>query len=67
MAQAFVNAAPRANGVGQRLAASLARPRDKPDERVLFDLLAEWAPAEATRQRILVENPETLYGFARSG
>jgi len=30
---------------------------------VLFDLLAEWAPDEATRNRILVANPEALYGF----
>jgi D-galactarolactone isomerase len=36
---------------------------DKPDDAVLFDLLSEWAPEEATRQRILVENPARLYGF----
>ena len=35
----------------------------KPDDAVLFDLLAEWAPPEGLRRRILVENPETLYGF----
>jgi hypothetical protein len=34
-----------------------------PDDALLFDLLATWAPNEATRHRILVENPETLYGF----
>jgi D-galactarolactone isomerase len=39
---------------------------DKPDDAVLFDLLATWAPKEATRRRILVENPEKLYGFAKS-
>ena len=33
---------------------------------LLFDLLIEWAPDEATRHRILVENPVTLYGFAPS-
>jgi hypothetical protein len=33
-----------------------------PNDALLFDLLATWAPDEATRQRILVENPETLYG-----
>ena len=38
----------------------------KPDDAVLLDLLAEWAPNEATRHRILVENPETLYGFSKS-
>ena len=25
-----------------------------------------WAPSEATRHRILVENPEALYGFTKS-
>jgi D-galactarolactone isomerase len=33
---------------------------------VLFDLLLEWAPDEATRNRILVSNPEVLYGFPRT-
>jgi predicted TIM-barrel fold metal-dependent hydrolase len=38
---------------------------DKPDDAVLFDLLNTWAPDEATRQRILVENPAKLYGFPK--
>jgi len=41
--------------------------KEKPDDALLFDLLAEWAPDEATRQRILVTNPAALYGFARVG
>jgi predicted TIM-barrel fold metal-dependent hydrolase len=40
--------------------------RDKPNDATLFDLLTEWAPDAALRQRILVTNPEALYGFARS-
>jgi D-galactarolactone isomerase len=40
---------------------------DKPDDAVLFDLLTEWAPDQATRHRILVDNPARLYGFARAG
>ncbi len=36
----------------------------KPDDAVLFDLLSEWAPDPLTRHRILVENPQNLYGFA---
>jgi len=40
--------------------------KDKPDDTVLFDLLATWVPDEATRNRILVQNPETLYGFGKS-
>jgi len=39
---------------------------EKPDDALLFDLLAEWAPAEATRQRILVDNPAEVYGFPKS-
>jgi len=35
----------------------------KPDDARLFDLMARWAPDEATRRRILVENPAALYGF----
>jgi D-galactarolactone isomerase len=34
-----------------------------PDDAILFDLLLEWAPDDATRHRILVTNPEALYGF----
>ena len=37
-----------------------------PDDALLFDLLATWAPDPATRNRILVQNPEALYGFAKS-
>ncbi len=40
--------------------------KDKPDDAVLFDLLAEWAPDEAIRTSILVQNPATLYGFPAS-
>ncbi len=39
---------------------------NKPDDSVLFDLLTVWAPDEVTRNRILVRNPETLYGFPES-
>jgi D-galactarolactone isomerase len=33
------------------------------DEAQLLDLLIEWAPEEAMRSRILVDNPAALYGF----
>ncbi len=36
---------------------------DKPDDAILFDLLAQWAPDERTRARILVDNSAKLYGF----
>ena len=37
--------------------------RQKPDDAWLFDLLAQWTPDEAARNRILVDNPRALYGF----
>jgi predicted TIM-barrel fold metal-dependent hydrolase len=37
--------------------------QDKPDDALLFNLLADWAPDSATRHRILVENPAMLYDF----
>jgi D-galactarolactone isomerase len=36
-------------------------PKPVPDDAVLFDLLAKWAPDPATQRRILVENPQRLY------
>jgi predicted TIM-barrel fold metal-dependent hydrolase len=38
----------------------------KPDDALLFDLLADWAPDEAVRHRILVQNAEGLYGFPKT-
>jgi D-galactarolactone isomerase len=40
-------------------------PKVKPDDSILFDLLLAWAPDAATRNRILVNNPQTLYGFPK--
>lgn len=37
--------------------------RDLPDDAELLDLLLEWAPDDAVRHQILVENPQVLYGF----
>jgi len=34
-----------------------------PEDGALFDLLGEWAPGEAERRRVLVDNPARLYGF----
>ena len=64
IAQAFVKAAP------ERLVWGSDWPHPgvttvKPDDALLFDLLAEWAPEEAVRNRILVTNPEALYGFGK--
>ena len=62
VAQAYVKAAP------ERLVWGSDWPHPseeehKPNDALLFDLLAAWAPDEATRNRILVANPEALYGF----
>ena len=34
-----------------------------PNTTDLFDLLGDWAPDDATRKRILVDNPTTLFDF----
>ncbi len=34
-----------------------------PNDGALMDQLADWAPDEAVRKKILVDNAETLYGF----
>ena len=64
VAQAYVQAAPERMVWGS----NWPHPNEtnKPDDALLFDLLARWAPNEATRHRILVENPEMLYGFAKT-
>ncbi len=64
VAQAYVKAAPERMIWGS----NWPHPGEatKPDDAVVFDLLSQWAPDEATRHRILVENPETLYGFSKS-
>ncbi|MBF6989535.1 MULTISPECIES: amidohydrolase family protein [unclassified Cupriavidus] len=40
-----------------------AETRVKPDDALLYDLLARWTGTNALRQRILVDNPASLYGF----
>ena len=63
LAQALVRAAP------ERIlwASNWPHPgHDDPqvrDEALLLDLPIEWAPEEAIRNRILVDNPAALYGF----
>jgi 2-pyrone-4,6-dicarboxylate lactonase len=38
-------------------------PIPMPNDGDLLDQVADWLPDEATRNRILVDNPTTLYGF----
>jgi D-galactarolactone isomerase len=61
LAKTLVKAAP------ERMlwATNWPHPNEKhpPDEAGLLDLLLDWAPDEATRRKILVDNPTALYGF----
>jgi D-galactarolactone isomerase len=66
VAQAYIKAAPERVVWGSDWPHPTEKPEHKPDDATLFDLLTEWAPDEAQRQRILVSNPEALYGFARA-
>jgi D-galactarolactone isomerase len=64
LAQAFVMAAPERVVWGT----DWPHPSSKvhPDDAALLDLLLVHAPDEATRKRILVTNPEALYGFPKT-
>jgi predicted TIM-barrel fold metal-dependent hydrolase len=65
IAQDFVKAAPERLVWGSDWPHPTSPGPAKPDDALLFDLLAVWAPDERTRQRILVENPQNLYGFTK--
>jgi D-galactarolactone isomerase len=62
LAKALVAAAPE-RGLW---ASNWPHPSEKdhpPDDAMLLDTLLAWAPDEAIRHRILVDNPAQLYGF----
>jgi len=64
VAKAFVSAAPERMVWGSDWPHPTVKEiANKPDDAILFDLLADWAPDERTLRRVLVENPERLYGF----
>lgn len=64
IAQAYVAAAPERLVWGSDWPhpSEIHKP-ERPDDAVLFDLLSVWVPDEKTRHRVLVTNPEELYGF----
>ena len=66
IAQDFAKSAPQRMVWGSDWPHPTSPGPTKPNDAVLFDLLGVWAPDEAVRHRILVENPEALYGFAKS-
>ena len=63
VAKAYVNAAPERMVWGSDWPHPTEKADAKPDDAVLFDLLDDWAPEEAIRDRILVDNPAALYRF----
>ena len=65
VAKAFIQAAPERMLWGSNWPHPGEFPSQLPDDAAVMDLLPEWEPREAVRRRILVENPETLYGFPK--
>lgn len=65
--KAFVDAAPERMlwGTDWPHPSIFSERKPWPDDANMLDLLAEQAPDETVRHRILVENPATLYGFDR--
>jgi predicted TIM-barrel fold metal-dependent hydrolase len=63
LARAYVQLAPERLVWGSDWPHPTSPADAKPDDAVLLDLLATWAPEEAVRNRILVANPAKLYGF----
>lgn len=65
LARAYIDAAPERVvwGSDWPYPSASAGERPFPDTAQLFDLLADWSPDESALTRILVTNPEALYGF----
>ena len=67
LAKALVKAAPERMLWASNWPHPSATAANMPDDGELLDLLVDWAPTEATRRRILVDNPALLYGFRNNG
>jgi predicted TIM-barrel fold metal-dependent hydrolase len=63
IAQAWVRQAPERVVWGSDWPHPTEPVASKPDDALLFDLLSQWVPDEATRRRVLVDNPARLYDF----
>jgi D-galactarolactone isomerase len=59
----LIKAAPERVVWGSNWPHALAEKVGYPDDAALLDLLLDWAPDEAARRKILVDNPAKLYGF----
>lgn len=66
VARAYAKAAPERCVWGSDWPHPTEQQKQLPDDALLFDLLTDWVPDERVRHRVLVENPEKLYGFGRS-
>jgi predicted TIM-barrel fold metal-dependent hydrolase len=64
VAQAYVKAAPERLVWGSDWPHPSER-ETKPDDAILIDLMLAWAPDEAVRNRIFVDNAATLYDFPK--
>jgi predicted TIM-barrel fold metal-dependent hydrolase len=63
LAQAFVSHAPERMVWGTDWPHVNMDGREMPNDGGLLDLMLEWVPDEAVRNRILAQNANTLYGF----
>jgi len=63
IARALVTAAPERCVWGSNWPFPSSSPQARPDPVLMMDIVKSWAPDEKLRPRILVENPEALYGF----
>ena len=63
LAKALVRAAPERMVWASNWPHPSVSREDAPNDAMLLDLLLDWAEDEKTRNRILVHNPEKLYGF----
>ena len=63
LARAFVKHAPERMVWGSDWPHVNLDGREMPNDGDLVDLLAEWVPDEAVRNRILAHNAKALYGF----
>jgi len=67
IARAYVKAAPERLVWGSDWPHPGVRdPEPKPDDAILIDLMLDWAPNEAVRNRIFVDNAAKLYDFPKS-
>ena len=60
--QHYLNALRASATIGEAMVEAKRRIRT-PDLVELFNLLGRWAPDEATRRKILVDNPARLFRF----